>query len=291
MVGDYLSITKDFLAAKGVDNPRLDAEIMLAAVLGISRLELYTGFDRPLAVPEIDRFRDMVRRRAAREPVHYITGIREFWSLDFAVDRRVLIPRRETELLVELALERLSKENGSAVVGNGHQRLADIGTGAGAIAVALASEIEELRVTATDKSQSVLELAPLNARTHGVGGRIEFVCGDLYEALGGRDPQDMIVSNPPYVSESELGALEPEVREWEPRSALMAGEDGMAVAGPLIAGAPLHLKPGGWLLVEVGRQWRCVLECFEQDGWIDVCVHRDLAGIERVVAGRRPGRG
>ena len=279
---EFLKVTTDFLAGKGIDGARLDAELLLAEATGLTRTQLYTNFERPLVREEVDRFRELVRRRAAREPVAYITGRREFWSIDFVVDRRVLVPRPETELLVELAVDRLKA--GGAV----EPRVADIGTGSGAIAVAIAKEVQGARVLATDRSEAALELAPRNAEAAGVGDRVEFRCGDGCAALEGRGPFDLVASNPPYVKSGEMAGLEPEVRDWEPRWALESGADGMGVTAPLVDAAYDLLVPGGWLLVEVGTQAADVRACFERRGYEGVSVKRDLAGLDRVVVGRRP---
>lgn len=332
---EYLQVTTTFFAGKGIEGARLDAELLLAEVLGLTRTQLYTNFERPLAREEVDRFRELVRRRAAREPVAYITGRREFWSIDFEVDRRVLVPRPETELLVELAVDLLRPRRqpvlpdddaagagevvdeaaatgddasmpASIVAGPAPARepasaesrsaettrallVADIGTGSGAISVALAKELPTARIVATDKSASALELAPANAARAGVETRIEFRLGDGCAALAGLGPFDLIVSNPPYIKSGEMGGLEPEVREWEPRWALESGAGGMDVTAPLVDQAFDVLVPGGWLLVEVGTQAAEVRACFERRGYEGVAVRRDLAGLDRVVLGRRPG--
>lgn len=277
---DYLRLTTDFLAAKKIDGARLDAELLLAEVLGLARVQLYTNFERPLAREEIDRYRELVRRRAAREPVAYILGRREFWSLDFEIDRRVLVPRPDTELLVELAVAALQTRAATEIV-----RVADVGTGSGALAVAIAKEVPSARVVATDKSQAALELAPRNAERHGVAERIEFVSGDLCEPLRGREPFDLVVSNPPYIKSGEMAALDPEVRDWEPRLALVSGADGMDASAALVRSALEVLIPGGSLWVEVGTQAGAVRECFQSNGYGDIRVHRDLAGSVRVVSG------
>jgi len=277
---DYLRLTTDFLAAKKIDSARLDAELLLGEVLGLARVQLYTNFERPLAREEVDRYRELVRRRAAREPVAYILGRREFWSLDFEIDRRVLVPRPDTELLVELAVAALQTRAGAATL-----HVADVGTGSGAVAVAIAKEVPNARVVATDKSQAALEVAPRNAVRHGVADRIEFVSGDLCAPLRGREPFDLIVSNPPYVKADEVAALDPEIRDWEPRLALVSGADGMDATRALVESALQVLAPGGSLWVEVGSQAGAVRECFVSNGYADVRVHRDLAGSERVVNG------
>jgi len=279
---EYLQVTATFLVGRGIEGARLDAELMLAHVLTLTRTQLYTNFERPLAADEVDRFRELVKRRANREPVAYILGRREFWSMDFTVDRRVLVPRPETELLVEVVLDAL-KARGVAA-----PRVADVGTGSGAIAIAIAKEAPEASVVATDRSGAALEVAPANAALHGVESRIEFVAGDGCAALAGKGPFDAIVSNPPYIRSAEMTALAPEVREWEPRWALESGAEGMDVTTPLVEQAFELLVPGGTLAVEVGTQAALVRDAFLARGYEAVAVRRDLAGLERVVTGRRP---
>jgi len=258
---DYIQLTTAFLASKGVEGARLDSELLLAEVLGKTRTELYTHFDQPLGAAEVDRFRELVRRRAAREPVAHITGRREFWSMEFAVDRRVLVPRPETELVVELAVEALkTRGDGSGL------RAADVGTGSGAIAVAMAREVPGLRVLATDRSEAALEIAPGNAERHGVADRIEFRAGDGCAPLAGEGPFDVIASNPPYILGGEMKTLAPEVRDWEPRWALEAGADGMEVTAPLVNEAFELLAPGGTLVIEVGTQAAAVRDALVARG-------------------------
>lgn len=279
---EFLTVTTTFLTGRGIDGARLDAELMLAEVLSLTRTQLYTNFERPLAADEVARFRDLVKRRASREPVAYILGRREFWSMDFTVDRRVLVPRPETELLVEIVLDAV-KAGGLALA-----RIADIGTGSGAIAVALAKEVPDASFVASDRSGAALEVAPANATRHGVNARIEFVSGDGCAALVGRGPFAVIASNPPYIRSGEMAALAPEVRDWEPKWALESGPEGMDVTAPLVEQAFELLEPGGTLAVEVGTQAALVRECFVKRGYEGVAVRRDLAGLERVVMGRRP---
>lgn len=298
---DYLTLAHEYLESKGISGARLDAELLLGEVLALSRVELYTNHDRPMSPPEVTGFRELLRRRAAREPVAYILGRREFWSLELEVDRRVLIPRPETELLVETALRALGRDlvdsartpldQVRAKVAVCEARVLDIGTGSGAVAVALAVEGQNLRLVATDQSHASLELAPRNAERHGVADRIEFRHGDLFAALSAHEKFDLIVSNPPYVKTSEVDRMEPEVRSWEPASALVSGDDGMKTTRRMIDGAAAHLDADGWLLIEVGTQAADVRAHFEAGGWRDVTTFNDLASRERVVAGRPPAVG
>jgi release factor glutamine methyltransferase len=266
-VRDALAGAVTDLAAAGVDDARFDAEVLLAAAAETSRAELYSEPERLLEPTVAQRFDDMVRRRAYREPVAYILERAYFRQLELVVDDRVLIPRPETELLVELAQNR--------------QRVLDVGTGCGAIALAIAHEREGVRVTGIDDSPDAIEVARLNAERTGL--EVEFLIADLI--VGG--PYDLIVSNPPYVRESDYETLQPEIRIYEPREALVGGPDGLDVVRDLVTAAAEVLARGGMLGVEVGQgQSRTVESLFERAGLTHVDTTRDLAGIPRVVTGR-----
>ena len=282
---EFLELATSHLESKGVDTPRLDAELLLADVLGMARVELYTNYDRPLERSEVDRFREVLRRRASREPVAYITGRKPFWTLDLIVDRRVLIPRPETETLVEVALDVLGEREFDE--GNG-PRVLDLCTGSGAVAIALARERADVRVVATDCSAAALEIAPENARLHGVDDRVSFAEGDLFAALPAGQRFDLIVSNPPYIKSTELGDTEPEVREWEPELALVSGNDGMDVTARIIDGAADWIAPTGRLLLEVGTQADAVRQRLEASGWTSIRTTSDLASRDRVVGATVP---
>jgi len=272
-----LQWTADYLAQKGVESGRREAELLLAALLGLDRVGLYLNYDRPLVPAELVLFRERVGRRARREPLQYILGRAEFWSLPFAVTPAVLIPRADTEILVEEALKRVS----------GTCRILDVGTGSGAIAVALAHELPQAAVEALDLSDEALAVAAANARENGVEARMCFRQGDLAALTGG--PYDLVVSNPPYIPARDLADLMPEVRDFEPRLALDGGEDGLDCYRRLLPAVAGCLNPGGWLLVEVGfGQAAQVAELFAAaPGLEEIFVARDLAGIDRVVGGRR----
>lgn len=275
----------EYLEGKGVERGRLDAEHLLAHTLGVKRLQLYLQFDRPLERHELDAFRPLLRRRAEREPLQYIMGHAAFRELELRVDRRVLIPRPETEVLVDEVL--------AWAVGRGTADLAalDVGTGSGAIALSLALEGPFSRVVATDVSAPALELARENAAAAGVADRVDFREGSLFQVLSAGERFDAVVSNPPYVADGEAPALEPEVAAWEPAQALFGGADGLAVIRPLVAGAGAVLAPGGLLALEVGAaQVGMVVAAVEESGGYDeVRVRRDLAGRERVVLAQRAG--
>lgn len=271
-----------FLGERGIENGRLEAELLLSGVLGLRRLDLYLQFDRPVTGEEIERFRAAVRRRLRHEPVQYILGEVAFRRLKLRVDRRVLIPRPETEGLVGSVLEETAGGAGLVAV--------DIGTGSGAIAISLAVEGEFGGLVATDVSPEALQVASDNAALCGVAGRIEFRHGDAWAALEPDARYDVVVSNPPYIAETERAGLAPEVRDWEPDRALFGGPDGLDVVTALIEGATTRLKPGGLLALEIGAgQGQDVLQRIRASGYIDGRLVRDLAGRERVVLARTPG--
>jgi release factor glutamine methyltransferase len=248
-IKELLGITTDYLRGKAIDSPRLCAEVLLSHQLKKTRVDLYLDYDQPLRREEIAGFRSLVQRRVKREPLQYITGHREFWSLDLIVNPAVMIPRAETELLVEEAL-RLRKSG--LLSDNLTPMILDVGTGSGAIAIALATEIEGARIWASDISPEALHLAQENARRHNLREKITFCAGDLFEPfMGSSMAFDMIVSNPPYIATEELNALAPEIRCYEPRASLDGREGGMHCIQRLIEKSGAYLRNGGWLLVEM----------------------------------------
>lgn len=270
-----LQWTAEYFTGKGIESARLESELLLAATLGLDRIGLYINFERPLDVEELVVFRERVRRRARREPLQYILGETEFWSLMFMVGPAVLVPRADTEVLVEEALTRLE----------GEAKVLDVGTGSGAIAIALAHEKPGIMVTALDCSEAALEVARENARRNNVADRVNCLVGDLAALPAG--PFDMLVSNPPYIPTRDWEQLMPEVRDYEPRLALDGGDDGLQAFRRLTAQAGQVLSPGGWLLVEVGiGQAADVSALFRTAGLIDVEQRDDYAGIPRVVKGQ-----
>lgn len=267
--------TAAFFEEKGIDSGRLDAELLLANTLDLDRVGLYLDFDRPLTKNELAGFRNKVQRRAGREPVQYILGETEFWSLPLQVSPDVLIPRPDTEVLVEEALKRC----------DGPVDVIDVGTGSGAIAIAIAHDRPSVKITAIDSSSLALEVARGNAGRLGLTDRISFQQVDL--ALLPQGPYDLVVSNPPYIAAAEWETLMPEVSTFEPRVALYGGEDGLDAYRHLARQSPDILKPGGWLLVEVGaEQSGAVLGLFTSAGLTETGVRNDYAGIPRVVYGR-----
>jgi release factor glutamine methyltransferase len=281
LVLDLLRTSTEFLSAQGIEGARLDAEVLLARVLDVPRIDLYARHDRVLSSGEVDAYREAVRRRVAREPVAYIVGEREFRSLAFTVTPDVLIPRPETEHLVEAALDRL-EDVASPVV-------ADVGTGSGCIAVSLAAARSDLTVHAVDRSAAALSIARENAARHEVEERVTLHEGDLLEPL--LDVAfHLVLSNPPYVSEEEWGGLMPEVRDHEPKGALVPGPDALAAYRTILEGAPDLLVPGGAVILELpGEQTDAVREL--ASGYASVEVVKDYAGHDRVLIAcpARPG--
>lgn len=275
-LGEVLRLSTAHLERNGSPTARLDAELLLGHALDLGRVELYTGFERPLNDDELAACRELIGRRAKREPVAYILGRWGFRGLSLDVDRRVLVPRPETELVVDRCLALLDGVPGPSVL--------DVGTGSGAIALALASELDGAEVCGCDVSDDALEVAGANGARLGVA--VEWVRSDLLAALDGRRFQ-LVVSNPPYVAASEMDGLEPEVRDWEPRGATVGGDTGLEVIERLVAAAPEALAPGGVLVLEVGAgQAGAVVAMLEAAGLDGVAVDRDHAGIERIVWGR-----
>jgi len=258
---------------------RLDAELLAAQAFGRTRVELYTHFDQPLGDPELAAYRSLVQRRMAGESVAYILGRKEFWSLDLQVDARVLVPRPDTETLVEQVLEWLkaAPDKGRAL------RVADIGTGSGALALALKKERPGDEIFAVDVSADALEVARANANRLGLD--VTFLHGDLVSPLAGLAPFDFIASNPPYIPSQDIAGLSPEVQR-EPRLALDGGEDGLALVHRLAGETRQLLAPGGALAMEIGAdQAAAAIEILRSAGWAGIGSRRDLAGIERVVFG------
>lgn len=276
---EVLTLTTAHFRERGVASPRLDAELLLGHVLGLDRVGVYLNFDRPLTEPELATIRGLVRRRAAREPLAWILGTKEFYGRDFLSPPRVLVPRPDTETLVEAALE---------WVGGGY--VADLGCGTGCIGLTLALERPEIRVYAVDLSDDALAAARANVERHALKDRVAVLKGDLLAAIPAKRPIDWVISNPPYIPRADLEALEPEVRDHEPRLALDGGADGLEIYRRLVPAAAARARLG--VLVEVGAgQSGAVAALMRAAGLVDVESRQDLGKVERVVRGRVEARG
>jgi release factor glutamine methyltransferase len=265
-----------------VPSPRLNAELLMMFVLGRERAYLFAYPEHELSTEEQAQYEDVVRERARGCPTQYITGHQEFWGLDLLVSPAVLIPRPETEHVIETVLELV---NGYSFDGPGRLHLLDVGTGSGCIALALASELPHAEIHACDISEEALEMARINAARLGMGGKVLFRKSDLLSVYAG-EKFDFIVSNPPYVGEADADKVQKQVREFEPRIAVFSGQEGLDVYRKLVPQAHEHLKEGGWFVTEIGFSEEAkVRELLA--GWTDVQVTADLQGIPRVVAARK----
>jgi release factor glutamine methyltransferase len=273
------------LLGDGIDSARLDAELLLGCVLGLSREELILAAAKNVSVAESDRYEDLLIRRLNREPIAYITGQQEFWSLDFLVSRDVLVPRPETELLVELAAGHLATANNREL-----PRILELGTGSGAIAVAVATELPQAQIVATEISPAALAIARRNASRNGVSKAIRFLGGDLFSALDQEieNDFDLIISNPPYIPRDEISKLDAEVSCWEPRMALDGGVDGLEFYRRIAEEAPGYLHQAGAVAVEIGAEMApMVLALFKnRAAYKNIHVHQDYSGRDRVVIAR-----
>lgn len=276
-----LTWTTQHFTERECDTPRLDAEILLAHVLNCPRIQLYVQYDRQLTEDERARLRAFVKRRAAKEPVAYLVGKREFFGLDFQVNADVLIPRPDTETLVVELLDALRDLTAAEMI--------ELGVGSGAISVATAVHERDLKIHAVDVSPQALQIAEQNARRHEVDSRITFYEGDLFAPFTEGLQADAVVSNPPYVQTAELDQLDADVRDHEPRLALDGGEDGLEIARRIIADAPRYLKPNGVLLLELGPDnIRSAAEALEAEtSYQQIHILKDAAGRERVLSARR----
>ena len=280
-IRDILNMAAVRLERAGLTSPRLDAEVLLFSYLQTDRLEIYRNPERALTEAEISGFEGWVERRAQGEPLSYINGKKEFWSLLFEVDRDVLVPRPETEILVEEVIK-AGRELEQAGL-----RILEIGVGSGAVSVAIARELPTASLTATDISADAISVALKNAHKHGVEGRMDLLWGSLFEPVSGIF--DIIVSNPPYISTGEFARLPLDVREYEPRQALLAGADGTAFHREIIAGSKKRLKKRGWLFMEMGAgQRESIEETLRRSGAFDrIETRRDYGGVERVIMARK----
>ena len=271
--------TSEFFASKGIEAPRLNAELLVGHALSLPRMRLYLEFERPVSEAELGVIREYVRRRGRREPVQHIIGFTEFHGLRIKTDRRALVPRPETEFLAEIVVGRWKEPPG---------RVLDLGTGTGVLALALAKAFPSARVTAVDASRDALSLAAENAQAAGLSGQVAFLQSDWFQALPDGEAFDLVVSNPPYLSAEETAAAAPEVRDFEPGAALTAGDGGFAELARIIAASAGRLAPGGMLALESGTGHRERLQAaLGAAGFSSVECLDDLAGRPRYVLARR----
>ena len=282
-----LKWTTAYFTSHHIEQPRVAAEILLAHALGVGRVDLYIQYDRPVEPRELVVFKGLIQRRIQREPVAYIVGEKGFWSLDLKVTPDVLVPRPETEILVETALSIIPPATASKPF-----KVLDLGTGSGAIVLALARERLGHRFCAVDNSQRALAVAQDNARRYELEAAVTFLLGNWFDAVSDRHRHfDLIVSNPPYISSRDLERLPLEVSQYEPRAALDGGPDGLDAIRLIIEKAAVHMSPGGWLLFEIGyNQWASVERLMAAStSYADVTVMKDHSGFDRVVRARAKG--
>ena len=275
-IGKILKWTEEYFAKAGLDTPRLDAEVLLCYVLQKERIHLYVHFDQPLSKDELAQFKGYIKERVLHKPVAYIVGHKDFMGLEFKVTEDTLIPRPDTEILVEAVISRLKTGGEPGVI-------ADIGTGTGAICLSLLNYLTSLKAVTVDISEKALAVAKENAQRLGLSDRIEFFHGDLLEPI--KDRQfTAIISNPPYIPEGDIDTLAADVKDYEPVSALAAGPDGLDCYRRLVAAAGALLVDGGFLAMEIGINQREELDKLAKESdWGQVEVVKDLAGIDRVV--------
>ena len=280
-----LKWTTSYFKSHGIDSPRSTAEILLAHILKLKRIDLYLQYDQPLCSDELKRFKALIQRRVNREPVAYIVGVKEFWSMDFIVTRNVLIPRPETECLVEAAISVLHQEAKQNAKGKS-RRVLELGTGSGAIILALASQRTEHLLFASDLSLQAVALAKENAGRHGLDKAVDFFCGDWLAPLSDdRHRFDMIISNPPYIRTRAIGRLQPEIYKFEPIAALDGDQDGLLCLRLIIDSAYRYLNPGGSLILEIGHDQKTeVKKTIDRCGnYEKVVFKKDYSGWDRVV--------
>jgi release factor glutamine methyltransferase len=282
---EVIQRSSEFLAKKDVDSPRLQTELLLAHLLKLPRMQLYLNFERPLTPAELEDFRELIKRRGQREPLQHIVGATSFCGLEIAVNRKVLVPRPETELLAERGwtfLNQLPANNGEQAT------VLDFGTGSGCIAIAIAAKSAASQIYATDCSSEALTLARENAGRHGFNQRIHFLQGDGFGALPHELLFDLIISNPPYIPTAEIATLDPEVRDYDPRGALDGGSAGTDFYHRLAAESVSHLKPTGRLILEFGDdQSGIVREILEAQKWVVEAVEADYNRKDRLLVARR----
>lgn len=274
---------EDQLKEHGVDDPRIEAEILLCHALNLKPSDLIAHSDKEITKKRSYLFKSYILRRSRHEPTAYITGYQPFMSLNFFVDDNVLIPRPETELLAETTIKEIQKKS----IVNYPWSIVDIGTGSGVIAICLAKRLKNVKIKAIDSSSAALKIARKNAKLHSVTKRIDFARGNFLDPV--KDKVDLIISNPPYIPSKNISKLQPEVREWEPRSALDGGRDGLIYINKLIKGSPSRLKPGGTLIFEFGFKQAVPIKKLIQEAGVysSFNVIKDYSGIERILLARR----
>ncbi len=280
-----LNWVTEYLTDKGIDSPRLSAELLLSHVVGLKRIELYTQFDKSVSKEQLDKLHDLVKRAVQNEPIAYLVGKTEFYSLELNVTADCCIPRPETELLVERAIEFLQTRSGK-------QFVCDLCTGCGCIAIAIAKNFPDADIIATDICDAALSVAAKNVGKHQLGDRIKLLCGDLFEPLVPHldvEKFDLIVCNPPYVSSAEIEKLDKNVKDYEPKLALFAGEDGLDTYRRIIEKIDVFLKPDGALMLEIGySQGQAVRELLEQTGvFTEIKIEKDFHNNDRIVTARK----
>ena len=287
IIKDLLRVTADYLQEKKIDSPRLTAEILLSHQLDTDRVNLYLNFDQPLNEKDISGYRSLIKRRLFHEPIQYITGTQEFWSLDFMVDPQVLIPRPESELLVEQTVKLIGSNSAQQYLS---PKILDLGTGSGVLAVSIAKELPQARIWATDLSHGALSIARYNAEKHGVLDRIHFLHGDIWEPIKSLDfGFDIILSNPPYVAKEKYDNLAPEIRDYEPRQALDGHEGGMYFIEKILQEGLNYLEPTGWLFVEMApdQTGKALLLAKDIQGYSEITRSKDYSHVYRIVMTRK----
>ncbi|MEK6599741.1 MAG: peptide chain release factor N(5)-glutamine methyltransferase [Deltaproteobacteria bacterium] len=301
-IREVLSWAENYLAGYDVPDAKTEAEYLLSHLLNCKRSGLYLNHDKFLTIDEFQRLVDWLNRRASREPSQYIIGEQEFWGLPFKVNRDVLIPRPETELIVEEAVRTVNSEqwavasknirDNSSLTTDHSPLILDLCTGSGCIGVSLAKEISGCKVYAIDISERALDVAMENAERYDVAGRITFLQGDMFEPLNGLNIKaDIIVSNPPYISKKMMAGLEPEVKDYEPVAALYGGDDGLDFYRRIISESPPYLAKGGYLMLEMGYGQKSDIENIMAECGVfhNIDIKKDFSGIDRVIKARRKG--
>ncbi|MDY6856899.1 MAG: peptide chain release factor N(5)-glutamine methyltransferase [Thermodesulfobacteriota bacterium] len=281
-----LNWTTQYFDKNSIENPRLNAEVLLAHSLNTNRIGLYLNYDKPLKKSELKKYKELIRRRIKREPLQYITGVQEFWSLKLKVSKGVLIPRPETEVLIEEALRLIAQIQWCSKT----IKILDLATGTGAIAIALAKELKEVSIVATDISDIAIKVAKENAKLHGVQKCITFLKGDMFHPLQENiEPFNLIVSNPPYIPRGDIKDLQPEIRGFEPKIALDGDKDGLRFYRRILPQIGKYLMNGGWLILEVGKgQAQKVTQLIEDSRRFHLTsIIKDFSGIERVVTAQK----